>query len=82
MKLPKLEKKIRVGLQWARELVLERDIAQYINPRDVASLYRLLEIARQPYAVGSAEGSAGESQGIRSGSIAARLPTRHCGNRH
>ena len=41
MKLPKLEKKIRVGLQWARELVLERDIAQYINPRDVESVYRL-----------------------------------------
>jgi NADH dehydrogenase len=49
MKLPKLEKKIRVGLQWARELVLERDIAQYINPRDVESVYRLLETARQPH---------------------------------
>ena len=38
MKLPRLEKKIRVGLQWARELVFERDIAQYINPRDVESV--------------------------------------------
>ena len=47
MKLPRLEKKIRVGLQWARELVIERDIAQYINPRDIESLYRLLETARQ-----------------------------------
>ena len=50
MKLPRLEKKIRVALQWTRELVVERDIAQYINPRDVESLYRLLETARQPHA--------------------------------
>jgi NADH dehydrogenase len=50
MKLPRLEKKLRVGLQWARELVLERDIAQYINPRDVEWLHRLLESAQQRHA--------------------------------
>jgi NADH dehydrogenase len=50
MKLPRLEKKIRVGLQWALDLVFERDIAQYINPRDVESVHRLLETARQRHA--------------------------------
>src|ERR1043166_7448678 len=55
MKLPKLEKKIRVGLQWARELVLERDIAQYINARDVELVNRLLETARQPHGAPSPE---------------------------
>jgi NADH dehydrogenase len=48
MKLPRLEKKIRVGLQWALDVVFERDLAQYISPRDVASVNRLLETARQP----------------------------------
>jgi NADH dehydrogenase len=48
MKLPRLEKKIRVGLQWALDVVFERDLAQYITPRDVESVNRLLETARQP----------------------------------
>ena len=66
MKLPRLEKKIRVGLQWARELVLERDIAQYINPRDVESVYRLLETARQPHATPSPKVSAAEPRHVGS----------------
>ena len=46
MKLPRLEKKIRVGLQWALDVVFERDLAQYISPRDVEAVNRLLETTR------------------------------------
>jgi NADH dehydrogenase len=42
MKLPRLEKKLRVGLQWALDVVFERDLAQYLTWRDVDSLNRLL----------------------------------------
>jgi NADH dehydrogenase len=73
MKLPRLEKKIRVGLQWARELVLERDIAQYINPHDVESVYRLLEAARQPHGGPSPDVAAAESRQV--GSERAASPT-------
>ena len=58
MKLPRLEKKIRVGLRWALDVVFERDIAQYINARDIESVYRLLETARQPDAAPSPKVSA------------------------
>ena len=47
MKLPRLEKKIRVALRWALDVVFEHDIAQYVTPRDVESINRLLETARQ-----------------------------------
>lgn len=47
MKLPRLQKKIRVGLRWALDGFFERDIAQYVTPRDVESINRLLETARQ-----------------------------------
>jgi NADH:ubiquinone reductase (H+-translocating) len=61
MKLPRWEKKLRVGLQWTLDIVFERDLAQYLTLRDVASLNRLLEAARQkqePPAAGlSAEAS-------------------------
>jgi NADH dehydrogenase len=58
MKLPRLEKKIRVALRWALDVVFERDIAQYINARDIESVYRLLETARQPDAAPSPKVSA------------------------
>ena len=45
MKLPRLEKKLRVGLQWALDVVFDRDIGQYVTLRDVESLNRLLETA-------------------------------------
>ena len=45
-KLPRLEKKLRVGMQWALDVVFERDLAQYVTLRDVASLNRLLETTR------------------------------------
>jgi NADH dehydrogenase len=59
MKLPTLEKKIRVGLRWVLDVVFERDLAQYINPRDIESVNRLLEIARQPHGAPPPELSAG-----------------------
>jgi NADH dehydrogenase len=46
MKLPRLEKKLRVGLQWALDVVFERDLGQYVTLRDVESLNRLLETTR------------------------------------
>jgi hypothetical protein len=49
MKLPGLEKKIRVGVRWALDMFFERDIAQYVTPRDVESVNRLLETARQSH---------------------------------
>ena len=49
MKLPRLEKKIRVGLRWALDVFFEHDIAQYVTPRDVESINRLLETARQSH---------------------------------
>lgn len=49
MKMPTLEKKIRVGARWALDMVFERDIAQYVTPRDVESMNRMLETARQSH---------------------------------
>jgi NADH dehydrogenase len=49
MKLPRLEKKIRVALRWALDVIFEHDIAQYVTPRDVESINRLLETARQSH---------------------------------
>jgi NADH dehydrogenase len=46
MKLPRIEKRLRVGLQWVLDEVFERDLGQYITSRDVESLNRLLEAAR------------------------------------
>jgi NADH dehydrogenase len=47
LKLPRLEKKLRVGLQWALDAVFDRDLGQYVTLRDIASLNRLLETTRQ-----------------------------------
>jgi NADH dehydrogenase len=47
LKLPRLEKKLSVGLQWAIDAVFDRDLGQYVTLRDVASLNRLLETTRQ-----------------------------------
>ena len=49
MKLPGLEKKIRVALRWALDVIFEHDIAQYVTPRDVESINRLLQTARQSH---------------------------------
>ena len=47
MKLPRLEKKMRVALQWTFDLFYKRDLGQYITMRDIESLTRLLEAARK-----------------------------------
>jgi NADH dehydrogenase len=46
-KLPRLEKKLRVGLQWMLDVVFERDLAQYLTIRDAETLNRLLDGARK-----------------------------------
>ncbi len=63
MKLPRLEKKLRVGLQWVLDVVFERDLAQYVTLRDVESLNRLLETTRH-------EGSAAAPQHCDSEKVA------------
>jgi NADH:ubiquinone reductase (H+-translocating) len=47
MKLARFEKKLRVGLQWALDMIFERDLGQYITLQDVNSLNRLLETTRR-----------------------------------
>ena len=47
MKLPRFEKKVRVALRWSLDVIFEHDIAQYVTPREVESINRLLERARQ-----------------------------------
>jgi hypothetical protein len=47
MKLPRFEKKLRAGLQWALDVVFERDLTQYVTFGDVKSLNRPLEAAKQ-----------------------------------
>lgn len=47
MKLPRLEKKLRVGLQWVLDVLFERDLGQYITLQDIDPLNRLLRAARQ-----------------------------------
>jgi len=46
-KLPRLENKLRVGLQWALDVVFERDLGQYVTTQGVGSLNLLLERARK-----------------------------------
>ena len=46
MKLPRFEKKLRVGLRWALDILFERDLAQYITSQEMASLNRVVEGAR------------------------------------
>jgi hypothetical protein len=48
MKLPRLEKKLRVALQWALDTIFERDLGQYITLRDVESLARLVDTPKKP----------------------------------
>jgi NADH:ubiquinone reductase (H+-translocating) len=48
MKLPRLEKKLRVALQWTLDAIFERDLGQYITLHDVESLSRLVEKSRKP----------------------------------
>jgi NADH:ubiquinone reductase (H+-translocating) len=51
-KLPRIEKKFRVSLQWTLDVIFERDLCQYVTMRDVASLNRLLNPASESEDVG------------------------------
>jgi NADH dehydrogenase len=62
MKLPRLEKKLRVGLQWALDVIFERDLGQYVTLKDIESLNRLLDAARQRNVSPSPEVSAEASR--------------------
>lgn len=62
MKLSRIEKKLRVALQWALDILFERDLGQYVTLRDVESLNRLLERGKD--GVSAAELSPSGSQGI------------------
>jgi NADH:quinone reductase (non-electrogenic) len=70
MKLPRIEKRLRVALQWALDSVFERDLGQYITLRDVESLNRLLEAARGRDVGSSSPEISGTSRPIGSGRIA------------
>jgi NADH:ubiquinone reductase (H+-translocating) len=43
MKLPRLEKRLRVGIEWLLNVVFERDLGQYLTLRDVELLNRLID---------------------------------------
>ena len=47
MKLPRMEKKLRVGLQWALDVVFERDLGQFITKQDIEWLNRQFEAAKR-----------------------------------
>lgn len=49
-KLPRLEKKLRVALQWSLDALFDRDLGQYVGLRDVKSVNRLLELPRNEHA--------------------------------
>jgi NADH dehydrogenase len=43
MKLPRLEKRLRVGIEWLLNVAFERDLGQYVTLRDVELLNRLID---------------------------------------
>jgi NADH dehydrogenase len=53
MKLPRFEKKLRVGMQWLLDVVFERDLGQYVSLRNAESLDRILEAGRKTKSAGA-----------------------------
>jgi hypothetical protein len=43
MKLPRLEKRLRVAIEWLLNVAFERDLGQYVTLRDVELLNRLVD---------------------------------------
>ena len=64
MKLPRFEKKLRVGMQWAFDVIFERDLGQYITLKDVELLDRLIETARKDAGSQQIDASAKSSSNI------------------
>ena len=60
MKLPRFEKKLRVGIEWLLNVIFERDLGQYVTLRDVESLNRALEAARETQTPGAQSRAAGQ----------------------
>lgn len=52
-KLPRLEKKLRVAIEWLLNAVFERDLGQYVTLRDVESLNRLIDSATKARGAGA-----------------------------
>lgn len=52
-KLPRLEKKLRVAIEWLLNVVFERDLGQYVTLRDVESLNRLIDSATKARGAGA-----------------------------
>jgi NADH dehydrogenase len=46
MKLPRLEKKIQVGLHWTMDLFFSKDLIQFLTSRGIQQASRHLEAAR------------------------------------
>lgn len=63
-KLPRLEKRLRVALQWTLDAVFKRDLVQYVTMQDIASLNRLLEGARQDLGLPTPGDSASASRPV------------------
>ena len=53
MKLPRLEKRLRVGIEWLLNIVFERDLGQYVTLRDVQSLNRLIDSSTKTRSAGA-----------------------------
>ncbi|HMH43729.1 MAG TPA: hypothetical protein VK557_09620, partial [Pyrinomonadaceae bacterium] len=47
MKLPRLEKKVRVALSWTLDLFFPKDLAQHLTLHEIERVQRRLEKARQ-----------------------------------
>jgi hypothetical protein len=54
-KLPRLEKKLRVAIEWTFALFFPRDLVQYVTLRDVQAFARTLDHARTQFPQGRVE---------------------------
>jgi len=54
-KLPRLEKKLRVAIEWTFALFFPRDLVQYVTLRDVQAFARTLDHARSQFPQGRVE---------------------------
>jgi NADH dehydrogenase len=54
-KLPRLEKKLRVAIEWTFALFFPRDLVQYVTLKDVQALTRTLDHARTQFPQGRVE---------------------------
>ena len=48
LKLPRLEKKVRVALDWTLDLIFEKDLVQFISLQHTASAHRMIDMPAPP----------------------------------